>query len=351
MMSRKPVQELTAGDGGINYQAAGDIINNGPSRQEVQDIALGVYRANALELRGIAEDIAFARAERVTNDFLNRLMDKDPEAAKNLADPDIQSVMFEAQKEYARSGEEDLAKVLVELLADRTIETERSLRTLVLNEAISSVPKLTEQQRRAIGLVFLLRYSRWTGKTPTPEDYFREFVVKDVLALGKDLPTSGPNYQHIEYVGAGTVSISSFSFGSALRSGVEGLFTRGFTMDDVPQDLRDAGQIQEGLVPCLRSPERYQVAVMANQDIPALAKRLGFPHLEQPLINLAQHGLVQDHEVVEEATAFDERILKVSEAWGSTPLQNLTLTSVGIAIGHTYWRRVTEGTAPLSVWL
>jgi hypothetical protein len=155
-------------------------------------------------------------------------MEKDPAAAKNLADPDIQSVMFEAQKEYARSGEEDLAKVLVDLLTDRTTETERSLRTLVLNEAISSVPKLTEQQRRAIGLVFLVRYSRWTGNTPTPEDCFREFMVKDVLALGGDLPTSALNYQHIEYVGAGSVSISSISFASALRSGVEGLFTRGF---------------------------------------------------------------------------------------------------------------------------
>lgn len=351
MMSRKPAQDLTAGDGGTNYQAGRDIVNNGPSRQEVQEIALGVYRANALELRGIAEDIAFARAERITNDFLNRLMEKDPDAAKNLADPDIQSVMFEAQKEYARSGEEDLAAVLVDLLADRAVETERSLRTLVLNEAITSVPKLTEQQRKAIGLVFLLRYSRWTGNTQTAEDYFREFVVKDVLALGHDLPTSGPNYQHIEYVGAGSVSLSSVSFGNALRSGVEALFTRGFSMNDVPEDLRSGGQIQRILIPCIRDPEMFQVSIMAIQDIPERVKDFGMPDLEQAAISLANQGLLQDQEVVDEAIAFDGRIGAVSEAWASSSIQNLTLTSVGIAIGHTYWRKVTGGSAPLSVWL
>lgn len=74
-----------------------------------------------------------------------------------------------------------------------------------------------------------------------------------------------------------------------------------------------------------------------------MAKKLGFPDLEQPLIKLAKHGLVQDHEVVEEAIAFDERVRNLSETWGSTLLQKLTLTSVGIAIGHTYWRRVTGG--------
>jgi hypothetical protein len=350
-MNRKPAQELNTGDGGTNYQAGGDIINNGPSREEVQEIALGVYRANALELRGIAEDIAFARAERITTDFLNRLMEEDPASAKNLADPDIQSVMFTAQKEYARSGEEDLAATLVDLLADRTAETDRSLRTLVLNEAILSVPKLTEQQRRAIGLVFLLRYSRWTGSAATPEDYFREHLVKNVLALGDDLPTSPQNYQHIEYVGAGSVSVSSAPFGTVLRAGVEALFTRGFSMDAVPEDLRIDGRIQQLLIPCRRIPEMYQVSVMATQDIPKVAEQRGLGDLEQPLVNLAQQGVLQDHEVVEEAIAFDGRIGDISEAWESSSLQNLTLTSVGIAIGHTYWRRLAGGTAPLSVWL
>lgn len=351
MMTRKPPMELTVGDGGTSYQAGGDIINNGPSRQEIQEIALDVYRANALELRGIAEDIALGRAERITKDFLSRLMEENPAAVKNLSDPDVQSVMFEAQKEYARSGEEDLAKVLVDLLTDRAAETERTLRTLVLNEAIMSAPKLTEQQRRAIALVFILRYSRWTGNSKTADEYFRDFLVKDVLTLAEDLPTSGTNYQHIEYVGAGSVSVGTASFGESLRSGAEGLFTRGFTMDGVPEELRNSKLRDRMFVKCLRNPEAFQVSVMANQDIPRLARELGVPELETQLVNIAAHGLLQEHEVVDEAIAFDERIREVSETWASTSLQNLTLTSVGMAIGHAYWRRVTGGNTPLSVWL
>jgi hypothetical protein len=37
--------------------------------------------------------------------------------------------------------------------------------------------------------------------------------------------------------------------------------------------------------------------------------------------------------------------------WSDTLLNRMQLTSVGMAIGHGYWRRETGADAPLSIWI
>lgn len=342
-------QELTSGDDATVYQAGRDIHQHGPSMTEMRQIALDVYRANALELRGIAEDIANARAERITNDYLTRLMEENPGASQNLADPDVQSVMFEAQKAYARSGEDDLETVLVDLLADRTSEVERSLRTLVLNEAILSAPKLTEAQRRAVALVFLLRYTR--SLASTVDAYMAHYVAGNVIELGVNLPHSQKDIQHLEYVGVASSSLASVDFGSALMAGIEGLFTRGFPVETIPEHLRTLPEFPTMFVPCSRQPENLQLVCRADDDVASWTETLGIPERTEELKNLAKNGRFQPHEVVAEAVAFDPRMEDIAKAWESQELSNVTLTSVGLAIGHSYWKRVTGATTPLSVWL
>lgn len=344
-------QELTAGDDSTVYQAAGDIHQHqhGPSFTEMRQVALDVYRANALELRGIAEDTANARAERITNEYLTRLMIESPSSTPNLADPDVQNVMFEAQKAFARSGEEDLETVLVDLLTDRTTETQRSLRTLVLNEAITAAPKLTSSQRRIIALIFLLRYTKVTS--PTALQFMAYYVRRNIMALGRDLSHSPQDIQHLEYVGVASSTLAEVDFGTALVSGSEGLFTRGFSVDVVPQHIRESPQFEALLVPCTRTPEHLQVAGRGDDDIPDLAEKLGVPEWTEELTTLAKNGRMQPHEVVEEAARFEPGITAVAEAWGKRQYAGLTLTSVGIAIGHSQWKRVTGDKAPLSTWL
>lgn len=146
----RPHQSQDGGESSTNFQAGQDIHVHGLTLDEARVVALDVFRSNALELQGIAQSVAVSRAEQLTNEFLGKLESEMPHQAQKLADPDVQSVLFEAQKEYARSGEADLREALVDLLTARAVEDERTLRTLALNEAISAAPKLTEQQRRAI---------------------------------------------------------------------------------------------------------------------------------------------------------------------------------------------------------
>lgn len=349
MKPKSAKQEQTSGEGGVNYQAGGDIILQADLK-EMREIALAVYKENALDLRGIAEDIAYARADKLTNEFLERLNEKTPQATDALSDPDMQSVLFDAQTQYARSGEDDLGEVLVDLLADRASQDSRTLRTLALNEAIHSAPKLTEQQRRAIGLVFILRYATYRGAV-NAQMLYDGYLKPSVLALASGLPDKAVDYQHIEYVGAGTLSISEYSFCNMIRGDYGGLFTNGFDDGEIPVGWDRAQLSAYGIRPALRNPLKFQVDVAGKSGIDELAAANNKSEIAEQLKRLHDIDLMSDEEIVQDLELLDPTITGLVKQWDESPANKLTLTSVGIAIGHAYWRRITGHDAPLSIWL
>lgn len=349
-MTRTP-QDQTGGDGSTNLQAGRDVHLHGLTAAETRQIALDVFLANSVELRGIAQAVAVSRAEEITNEFLTKLQSKDARSVNSLADPDMQNVLFEAQKEYSRSGEADLRQALVDLLATRAGQEERDLRTLALNEAIVSAPKLTESQRRAIAWIFFLRYTRST-EFDTPEAFFARFA-NVVDALGADVPDRLAEYQHLEYVGAGAVSLSSVSFGAGVRSGCEGLFCNGFLEEDLDSELlrklQDAGM----LIRCIRNMERWQINILADEE---LSDRIASVGLTEDLLAIEQlwkSSWMNEEEVSAEAVQQVPALEKLKKIWDSdnVGLKQVTLTSVGLTLGHAYWTRLTGADAPLSVWL
>ncbi len=344
-------QAQEAGDNSTNYQAGKDIHVHGLSIDEARTVALDVFRSNALELAGVAQTLAVARAEQLTNEFLTKLETAIPERVDQLADPDVQSVVFQAQKEFARSGENDLRVALVDLLAARVGEEERNLRTLALNEAIVSAPKLTEKQRRAIGWVFYLRYARPIN-VRTPEDYYLR-LKNEVSALGISLPTGHADYQHIEYVGAGSLSISSPSFANRIMSGVEGLYTKGFAENDIDAALLTELQACQFVIPALRDQSRFQLNLLADEDLEKRATALGLDGRIPDLKNVVSLGRMSEAEVSDEVVARVPELSTLRDTWDDdkTGLSSLTLTSVGLALGHAYWTRLTGGEASLDIWL
>lgn len=310
-----------------------------------------MFKANAIELAGVAQSIAVARAEQLTNDFLTKLEAEMPERANALADPDVQSVVFQAQREFARSGEEDLRVALVDLLAQRVGEDDRNLRTLALNEAIASAPKLTEKQRRAIAWVFYLRYTRPVG-VGTPDAYYSR-LERETSALGVDVPTGQADYQHIEYVGAGSLSIGTTTFAKGIMSGVEGLYTTGFAASEIDADLLAELRTRNFVIPALRDPGRLQLQLLADEDLDEQATKAGLAARIPDLKTVVTRGRMSEEDVANEAINRVPRIAHLRDAWENeqTGLSAMTLTSVGLALGHAYWTRLTGGNASLKIWL
>ncbi|HWO16197.1 MAG TPA: LPO_1073/Vpar_1526 family protein [Solirubrobacterales bacterium] len=334
-----------------NVQAGGDIvISKGLSAIEVREIALDVFHRNFLELRGVAEDVARGRAEKITGDFLAQLEARTPEALPNVADPDVQRSVFNAQREYACSGDEDLESALVDLLVDRVSRENRDTQTLALNEAINAAPKLTIEQRQAIAVCFIVRYTRFTGD-PTLEGFFETYIKGNLLPLASGIPTSQTAYQHIEYVGAGTVGMGQVRAAKAIMHGSEGWFNKGFKRDDVPETLASVADDGRVFKPCLRDKCRLQLSAMHPSDMAALAELAGGTELESDLKRLLDTGAMSESEVHEDLLHRVPEAQEFVNAWDGSALRHLTLTSVGLAIGYGYWRRTTGNNTPLSTWI
>lgn len=362
MRARRDQQEQEGGDGSVNFQAGGDIVLSSSTREEIRDTVLAVFHENFMDLRGIAEEIAIGRAEKITNDFLAKLEIEAPEKVSNFREPDMQRAMYTAQREYACSGEEDLGEVLVDLLVDRVKEDGRSLRTLALNEAINAAPKLTDSQRQAVAVAFLMKYTGYGGPVGL-EGYFDGYIRSNVAPLIEGLPTRDIDYQHIEYVGAGTVSMGAVAFADVIREGAEGFFTRGFLREELPEWLSHP---QQGLrqllcMPCLRDESRLQLSLAGKYSIDRALEGLeevrgqmgGFLVVppRDVLVSQLEVGLMTGEEVVADLIERVPEMATLQKSWETTALKNMTLTSVGIALGYAYWRRTTGGAADLGIWL
>jgi len=345
-----PQQKQGAGDDSTNIQVGRDLtIHQGIDAEHAREIALAVFHENFMELRGAAEDVARGRAEQITTDFIQSLQNKAPQALNSAADPDMQRAIFVAQREYACSGDEDLETVLVDLLVDRATETTRGLRTIVLNEAISAAPKLTPQQRRVIAFCFIVRYSQWQGQDVN--GLYDVFIRQNLLPLCDDIPTKATAYQHIEYVGAGSVGLGSLDLVEALRHNYHGLFSRGLSPTEIPEPLREHPQSDRIFMPAVRDTERVQVRARTEEDLKTLISNLAQPELEPPIRQAFNLNVMQADEIQAELLERIPEFEAPLKAWRESSLQSLTLTSVGIAIGHGYWRRVTGGAVPLLIWI
>lgn len=346
--------ELTqeGGDSSNNYQSGRDIVlYQGLSYVEAREIALDVFQAALPQLRAEAREIANERAEEITDELLIRLASERQDTFNALADPDIQVSLSEAQKGYARTGDGDLRESLVELLVRRVGEETGNLRSIALNEAIASTPKLTEGQRRAIAWVFFLRHTRTTNISSLDEFY--AVLRKVSSALAGDVPNSTVDYQHIEYVGAGAVSVMEFDLSSSVTRGVEGLFTTGFLEGEVEEPLLSELENGNLLQPCIRDSEKSQISILGSEDInPKLAER-GLGHLESKVREAMKLGFMDSESIEQEILVRVPEFKSILDSWQDpgSALNNLTLTSVGIALGYAYWQRMTKDDAPLSIWL
>jgi hypothetical protein len=357
-------QEQSSGDDSVNIQAGhGITFNVGVSASEVRELALDVYRANFLELRGIAEDVARERAERITNDFIDALKTRNSDGLASIQDPDMQVAIYNAQKGYACSGDADLESALIDLLVDRAGQATRNLKTLVLNQAIECIPRLTAEQRKALAITFLVRHTSWPG--PLTLAHFYGCLATNWAPFA-DIASIRPiDLQYTQAAGVGAGTPLGLQLEAVLWQTFCGFLFKGFTLDQAKPQIQGYGlddrQI-EGLladrsviVPCLRNSELWQFNAISIARVQELQKARGIiivrPGNAGPLENICLQGQMAYKDMREDTVSHVPGISQLFENWESSGLNAFDLTAVGIAIGHSYWRQTTGSEAPLDIWL
>jgi hypothetical protein len=180
-------QTQKAGDYSVNVQAK-NIIVAGVSYSEAKDIADRLFRENFTKVVAEARQIVEERVQAFIKEYLSRLNDVQPHAFDNLRRPDVQSALYNAQKEFAKFGDGKLGDVLIDLLVRRTTATERTIDQIFLDEALSIVPRLTNEHLDYLTLNLLLPpkvVERYFSTCEELSNYFNESLFPFIQSLSK----------------------------------------------------------------------------------------------------------------------------------------------------------------------
>lgn len=350
-MISKNSQEQSAGDNSTNIQA--DTINiNGVTIDQARQIALDVYRSNALELAGIARDTATARAEQITERFIKELSEKNPAALQSASDPDFQHAVFEAQKAFARAGDKDLEDVLVNLLTSRATEPVRNLKQIVLNEAISVASKLTSTQINTITLLFRFRHTVRHGLLTIQN--LANLITTEILPFFEGMPETNATYSYLAFTGVATVELSEINFLGLIRNEYPGICSKGIDEVTVLQIISEDSRTANLFIKLPDdAPDKFHLIVSTPVLLGNILDSSGInnPEIISKIKGLLQSNPMSNQEVEDQLFAINPKIKDLKERWDKCSAKQTVLTPVGMAIGHANATKHGTLNAALDIWV
>ncbi|MBG6074014.1 MULTISPECIES: LPO_1073/Vpar_1526 family protein [unclassified Polaromonas] len=346
-MFEKQVQSVAAG--GIAIQADGSV-QVGVSYEATRQIALDVYHANFPTLVSEAAGLARARAEELTDKFLTRLVHENPTGFNQATQPDFQNALLNAQRDHACAGDAELADLLVDLLVDRTKQDSRNVLRLVLDEALKTAPKLTEQQLAVLGVAFVVGCTRsqantWVGCV--------EWMTRHIKPTLEHAVITKSTFSHLQFTGCVTSNgVRQVDLAPGIFPEYAGFFQTGFTDDELlAQGLSE--NAAKYIKPLTGKPGLKWVAVARVSEIESLVKSAEINNEDAPKLRELLTGHLQSLEEFRAKVLADMPFMqRVFDMWAMGELGGVTLTSVGMAIGHAYIKKTVKNEfAHLSIWI
>jgi len=340
------------GDHSSSFQVEGDLVI-GITEVRAREMAIEVFSINFLKLPSEAHNIALVRVEELVDHFLTKLNERNPESMDSLKDPGMQSALYTAQIEYAKTGDKDLEGTLVDMLVDRAALKDRELKQIVLDESISTIAKLTAQQLDILTLIFIL--TRTVYSEIVNLDNFVRYIKEHIIPFVPSLTDESSCYEHLVYSGCSSrmsVSSQGKKLEDILRKRYKAMFIKGFTKDEFENTIGKIEEYAEILIPCFHDSDKFQLIQMDEEEMEEATSKKG---IEQPIINKLKQTYKQYLMTSEEAKGY---LLKTTpdiepllNMWGNSAMPEMALTSVGIAIAQANYRRKTGESFELSIWI
>ncbi len=325
-------QSQRGGIGSQNVQVG--TVHVGLSYSEIKALALDLWNANFPILQKTAFEKANERAEEIREEIMRKIAEKGEEAAKSFSHPEKQVALVEAQKSYAISGDEELKAMLAASVANLAGEAERSIKSIVISEAIKTMPNLTKRQLRVLATTLVVRH--YALNSYATIELWLDGIKRLLGGNVNDVICSLGDLRHIQYVGCGSVSIRGLEFYGMFEINYPAFISKGYSVDEMAAAFGDWPIPSDALCECLNDPKKIQIAALNK---PILLQKFGDwpPEKLQIAEKKLVERLMQNHEINNRISQINSDGKHFVDFWSSDPgIRNLELTSVGIAVAHTY---------------
>ena len=115
-----------------------------------------LFLENFPKLEALARNTAESRATELCNRVIGSLKEKQVTNFAPFADPDVQYILYEAQKNYARFGEENALNILTELVVNRIQNEDQPHFKKIIDNAILIAGELSAKQLNGLSVLFML---------------------------------------------------------------------------------------------------------------------------------------------------------------------------------------------------
>ncbi|MEN4956774.1 LPO_1073/Vpar_1526 family protein [Stenotrophomonas indicatrix] len=344
-------QSQAVKNGGTALQAGGDIhLQQGLSYQDVRQVAQDLFDANFFRLSVVAREEAASRAEYITEKFLRKLSEENPNGFSKANDPGFQSALYTVQREHAKAGDEDLGDLLVDLLVDRSKQDQRDLIQLVLDESLATAPKLTNGQLSVLAITFALKYT--VDNRVVSEESLGDYLDRYIIPFGDSLAVSESSFAHLDFAGCGSTSVLvDISIEGILINTYPALFSKGVTSEEI---LSAGFSTVDGRIfsECLNDISRFQVSVIRDSEVELVLSKRGVDAGDVDLAKaIYSRNMMSEEEVARKIMKLRPAMGDISRKWSDSGMKSLSLTSVGKAIGHANVKRLVGEFGALSIWI
>lgn len=352
-MINDEVQNQQGGDNSTNLQGRTIVIyNQGISYADAREIALDVYKANFIQLAQDAAVLARTRAEELTDSFLAKLNIENHDAISEMQQPGMQASLFEAQRQYAKTGDKDLEGLLVDILVERASTPERNINQIVLDESLSVASKLTTEQMDALTVNFIISKTINNGINSLERlnEYFEIYIIPFLSSL----TITSSCYEHLEYAGCGSVMEASSIYNIELlfKLRYPGLFSNGFEKERFASEIGEISEYARLITQCLHDPEKFQISALNETVLNTILVEENIDEaLHEKFISLFHSTEMNEQEIKEYIIKTKPEMQPLFDLWKNSSISKFSLTTVGIAIAHANFRRRTGRKLDLSIWI
>lgn len=337
----------------VDDQVAGEV-------ERYVDRRMDAFALDVAKFTGEANSQALAMGRHLITEFVEQLAERAPGNISALGTADMQHAILNAQTSAAVTNNKELADTLVDILVDKSGAESRSFKGVVLTEALTVAGKLTTDQVNLLTALLILE--RTVVHDVQAIDVLLERLESRCQALYGKIPASNSALQYMAYTGVGDIERSTallagqISVADSIVNIYDGLFTQGFTADELPEalipfsdnfpctDLRISGQ------------DRYRIPLPSSQTLEALDRQGALDPLYQPhaeaLKALITGKRVSREKFMDVADTDKPDLAKFIRELDEIAATTFELSSVGIAIGQANWRRLLPDDAPdVDIWL
>lgn len=349
-------QRQDVGDGALAVQGGRDVrVYQGMTSQDVKTI---INELSEKMLLPAYTQAARVEVERRMEEFQAKVLQRfEADATARIeafAEPDFQATVIAAQRAHARSGDEGVRDVLVDLIARRSGIAQRSRLSLSLNQAVEAAAALTQEEFAALSLCYLVKYTQFNA---TSYQALVAYIKKHYVPFIAEVPAESSVFQYLEAQGCAGHGFVAVGLSDVLKTNYAGLLSDG-APESAYVGATDEGTVaiwrgSQLLMPCLHNPDLLQLGAL-NRDVfnKAAAARKLDQAVADKLWAVFEPTIWNANTMPMKLAKDVPEIQRLFEVWTKSGLGNATLTSVGIAIAHASISGRTEGfDADLAIWI